>query len=135
MNAPPTSRRASRTSGFSMIEVIIAVVILAVGILGLGGATAYIVRQVTLADIMTERAAALQSVVERIQSMDFDTVDAGSDSVGMFAVNWSLASGTSETKLLQIVTVGPGVHTPAGSQAPMLARNVADTFQYRVIRP
>jgi prepilin-type N-terminal cleavage/methylation domain-containing protein len=73
-------------AGFTMIEVIIAITVLAVGVLGLAGTTAYIVRQVTLADVMTERTAALQTVIERVQAMPFDSVSAGSDSVGSFAV-------------------------------------------------
>lgn len=75
--------------GFSMVEVIIAIVVLAVGVLGFAGTTAYIVRQVTLADVMTERSAALQSTIERLQAMDFDSVGYGSDSVGVFGVSWS----------------------------------------------
>ena len=56
--------------GFTIVEVIVAMVVLAIGVLGLAGTAAYIVRQVTLADIMTERAAALQTAVERIQAAE-----------------------------------------------------------------
>ena len=121
--------------GFSMVEVIIAIVVLAVGVLGFAGTTAYIVRQVTLADVMTERATALQTTIERIQAVDFDSVATGSDSVGMFAVTWSSASETSQSKLVTILTEGPGLHTSGGSAFPMLGPNVVDTFQYRVIKP
>lgn len=122
---PPTR------AGFTMVEVIIAVVILAVGVLGLGGTTAYIVRQTTLADLMTERAAALQSVVERIQAMDFDSLDSGSDSVGVFSVSWTSTSESSRSKLVTIITTGPGLD--GSSVYPVLTRNVPDTFQHRVL--
>ena len=121
--------------GFSMVEVIIAIVVLAVGVLGFAGTTAYIVRQVTLADVMTERSAALQTTIERLQAMDFDDVGYGSDSVGVFAVRWSSQSETTQSKLVTILTLGPGLHTSATNPFPMLGPNVLDTFEYRVIKP
>jgi len=122
-----------RRAGFTMVEVIIAVIVLAVGVLGLAGTTAYIVRQVTLADIMTERAAALQTAIERVQAMDFDTLDTGSDSVGIYGVRWTSAFAGSQLKEVTIITNGPGL--AQGSAFPMLSRQVADTFVFKVIRP
>ena len=64
-------------AGFSMIEVIVAMLILTVGVLGLAGTTAYIVRQVTLGDLMTERSAAFQTIIDRLQSLPYDSVTSG----------------------------------------------------------
>ncbi len=117
-----------------MVEVIVAIVVLAVGVLGLGGTTMYIVRQVTLADIMGERAAALQSVVEQVQAMDYDSVNTGYDTVGVFRVKWVGNTETSQSKLVSIITVGPGLSSDTSS-FPHLSSNVADTFVYRILRP
>ena len=130
---PNLPQKPRARAGFSMVEVIIAIVILTVGVLGLGGTTAYIVRQVTLADLMTERAAALQSVVERIQAMDFDSLDTGTDSVGVFAVSWSSTTEAARSKLVTIITTGPGLER--SSIYPMLSANVQDTFKHRVLDP
>lgn len=119
--------------GFTMVEVIIAIVILAVGVLGLAGTTAYIVRQVTLADVMTERSTALQSTIERLQAMDYDSVGSGADSVGIFYVKWTSAQESSRSKVVTIITIGPGLQTSELNPFPMLAANVPDTFEYRVI--
>lgn len=131
---PETGRlgveRSSR-AGFSMIEVIVAMVILVVGVLGLAGTTAYIVRQITLSDLMTERSAAFQTVVDRLQSLPFDSVGAGSDSIGVFAVTWSSVITGPQNKLVTIVTVGPGV---GGTTFPTNDPQVVDTFQFRVLR-
>ena len=116
-----------------MVEVIIAMVILAIGVLGMAGTTMLVVRQTTLARVMTERSLALQSVVELVQRTSFDNVATGSDSLGVFRMTWSSTSESSQSKLVRIITTGPGVKTAAGS-FPMLTGNVADTFQYRVIR-
>lgn len=114
-----------------MIEVIIAMVILAVGVLGLAGTTAYIVRQVTLADLMTERSAAFQTIVDRIQSLPFNNVTSGSDSVGIFAVTWDAVLDGPQNKIVTIVTTGPGL---GGTTVHTSDPQVVDTFTFRVLR-
>jgi prepilin-type N-terminal cleavage/methylation domain-containing protein len=125
------ARSESGRGGFSMVEVIIAIVILAVGVLGLAGTTAYIVRQVTLADLMTERSAAFQTIVDRIQSLPFDNVTTGSDSVGIFAVTWDAVLDGPQNKIVTIVTTGPGL---GGTTVPTNDPQVVDTFIFRVLR-
>lgn len=131
----PQSRTRSATAraGFTIVEVIIAIVVLAVGVLGMAGTTAYIVRQVTLADITTERATALQTVIDKISAKPFASVASGTDSVGVFGIRWTTVSESSTSKLVTIVTVGPGLQTSPGNPFPALGPNVADTFKYRVI--
>lgn len=126
--------RAHARAGFTMVEIIVAVIVLAVGVLGLAGTTAYIVRQVTLANTMTARSLALQTVIEELQAAPFANVASGSDSVGPFGVTWSSVSESSQSKLVTIVTTGPGLMTSGSNKFPMLGNDVADTFQYRVIQ-
>jgi prepilin-type N-terminal cleavage/methylation domain-containing protein len=126
---------ARRREGFTIVEVIVAMMVLAFGVLGLAGTTAYIVRQVTLADIMTERSAALQTAVERVQSMNWDSVDAGSDSVGIYGVEWTSALAGPQLKEVTIITYGPGLETSSDNPYPVLTQQVADTFSFRVVRP
>lgn len=130
--AAPSDAPRSDT-GFTMVEVIIAIIVLAIGVLGLAGTTAYVVRQVTLADLMTERAVALQSVVEELQAVTFSSVGSGTDSVGVFEVKWSSVSETSTSKLVTVITKGPGLGSASGSPVAFLGPNVEDTFQFRVI--
>lgn len=118
-------------AGFSLVEVIVAMVILAFGVLGMAGTTAFIVRQTTLADLMTERAAAFQTVVDRLQSLPYDSVTSGSDSVGVFATSWSSVADGPQNKIVTIVTIGPGM---TGGAVPTNSPQVADTFQFRVLR-
>ena len=120
-------------SGFTLVEVIVALVILAVGVLGLAGTTALVIRQVTLADVATERAAALQSVVEEFRATPYTQLASGSQSVGIFSVNWTATSVGSST-MMEIVTLGPGLKTGTGTM-PYMAGSVTDTFSYRIIRP
>lgn len=116
-----------------MVEVIVAIVILTVGVLGLAGTTGYIVRQVTLANVMTQRSVAQQTVIEKVQAMPFASLSSGTDSVGRYTVTWTSATETIQSKLVTIVTTGPGLQSSAANPFPMMADNVADTFVYRVL--
>lgn len=116
-----------------MVEVIAAIVILTVGVLALAGTTGYVVRQVTLANILTERAVALQSAIEKVQAMPYTSVASGSDSTGHFTVRWTSAVETPASKLVTFITTGPGLHSSTANPFPTLINSVADTFVYRVI--
>jgi len=126
---PPEGRR-----GFSLLEVVVAVVILAVGVLGLAGTTALVIRQIALSDLTTERAAALQSVIETLRATPFDRLVGGSDSVGVFSVRWSVEEARADWKTVRVLTTGPGLaRTPRGF--PVLSDEVVDSFTYRIVRP
>ena len=126
------ARRGAR-AGFTLVEVLVALVVLTVGVLALAGATAVAVRQVILADVTTERAAALQSVVEMLRARPYDSLSAGSDTVGTFRATWTVSS-TQRSTVLSIVTLGPGLESGSGGM-PRLADQVRDTFVYRIARP
>lgn len=117
--------------GFSLVEVVIAILILAVGVLGLAGTTAHITRQITLADLMTERSVAFQTTIDRLQSRPFDEVGTGQDSVGVYFVTWASTLDGPQSKIVTIVTLGPGL---ASGAPPRLNPQVADTFEFRVLR-
>ncbi len=123
----------SPQAGFTIVEVIVAIVILAVGLMGMAGTTALVVRQVTLADVATQRAAALQSTIENLRATPFDNLVDGSDSVGVFDVSWSVTNPDGQWASVEIVTTGPGL-TSAQGEFPILSPSVPDTFTYRILR-
>ena len=127
-----TSKRARvGRDGFSLVEVIIAILILAFGVLGLAGTTAHITRQITLADLMTERSVAFQTIIDRLQSLPYDSVGTGQDSVGVYAIKWASTPDGAQSKIVQIVTLGPGL---GSGTPPGLNAQVADTFEFRILR-
>lgn len=126
------SVEAHARAGFTMVEVIIAIVILTIGLLGLAGSTGYLVRTVTLGDLLTERTFASQTIIDRLQSLPYDNVVNGTDTVGVFAVDWDAVDDGPQSKILTVVTIGPGL-SPGGMGN--LAPAVADTFVFRVLRP
>jgi len=120
----------SREAGFSLVEVVIALIILTVGVLGLAATTMYVVRQTTLSKISTERSAAVQDVLEELRATDYSLLASGSDSVGRFWVQWTVTTG-NRTKLVEIVTTGPGLTSASG--VPAIGPAVTDTFDYRIM--
>jgi prepilin-type N-terminal cleavage/methylation domain-containing protein len=86
------SRRTDPRAGFTVVEVILAMVVLAVGLLGTAGTTLLLVSQTTLADVRTERAVALQGTIEGLRSIPFDSVSSGTDSIGAFEISWTVSS-------------------------------------------
>ena len=123
---------ADDRGGFTMVEVIIAIVILTIGLLGLAGSTGYMVRTVTLGDLLTERTFAQQTIIDRLQSLPYANVVDGTDTIGVYAVNWTAVDDGPQNKILTVVTVGPGM---APGSVGSLAPAVADTFVFRVLRP
>ena len=119
--------------GFTMVEVIFAIMILAFGLMGMAGTTALVVRQVTMADLATERSAALQTTIERLQAEPFSQLTDGSDSVGIYEVTWTVTQPTGLWAAVEIVTAGPGSAAPDGG-FPILMPNIPDTFNHRFLR-
>jgi prepilin-type N-terminal cleavage/methylation domain-containing protein len=124
--AVPTTR-----GGFSMVEVIVAIMVLAIGVVGLAGTTAYIVRQITLADLMTERSAAFQTIIDRLQSQPYANVTSGTDSIGVFRIRWTSTDDGPQNKIVQLITVGPGL---GGALVPTNDPQDTDTFTFRILR-
>jgi len=116
-------------AGFTLVEMIAAILILAIGLLGLAGTTGYVVRQTALGDATTERSMALQTVVETLRARPFASVGSGTRTIGSFAVSWSVAANTGDVMTVEVVTVGPGASTVGG--IPALDAQVADTMYFR----
>ena len=119
--------------GVSLVEVVVAMVVLTVGSLGLAGTTLHVVREVAVGQVTSERATATESVLERVRALPFDSVSAGSQTIGSFAISWTVPEEDTRTKLVRFVSVGPGLVT--GASGPALVSNATDTLTYRLYRP
>ncbi len=136
MSGPESGDTRSR-AGFSVIELIMALTVLAFGVVGLATTTLFITRQLTLAEITTARTAATRSVLERIRATPYDSISSfgsGGDTIGAMVISWTVTSTTPQTTTLGIITLGPGLTTLSGG-GPMLSGEVADTLLYTLLRP
>lgn len=114
-----------------MVEVVIAIIVLAIGVLGLAGSTAYIVRQITFSDLLTERSVAFQTAIDRLQSIPYDSVVDGDDSIGVFYIRWEVTPDGPQSKIVRLWTRGPGM---ANAPVPTNNPQHVDSFDFRVLR-
>lgn len=120
MNSDSRPHRAPKSrQGFTLIETIIALVILSVGILAVATLSSTSIWQVRRGQDLTNAAMAAQQVMEQIATTPFDSVALGTDSdtVTMggiqYTVVWtvtdvtdSLASGNAQLKSISVYTGG-----------------------------
>ncbi len=114
------------TEGFTLVEVIIATLLLAMGIVALGWVSGYVATQLNLANVTSERATALQVGLEQVRALNYDSVSAGADTIGRFTVTWTVTTD-GRSKIISMITSGPGLS--GGRLIPV----VPDTFIYRVL--
>jgi len=124
-------RRLRSREGFSLIEVIVAMMVLAVGLLGLAAGTGWMIRTVHMGELETKRSVALQSAVESVRASE--AMEDGEDTFGDYTVSWEVGSSDQHSRHMQFVVVGPG---RAGSEGgmPTMSDAVADTFNLRIMR-
>ena len=120
------------SGGFRLIEGVMSIVILTYGVLGMAGTTLYVVRQVSIAEMKTDRAAVVQSVIERVRAESFDTYRTNSDTTGAYTVKWETWAENSREKGLRVVTTGPGLVSNGGPV--MMSALATDTVEYRMVR-
>jgi prepilin-type N-terminal cleavage/methylation domain-containing protein len=126
--------RDGQRSGFSLVELIVAVVILSVGVLSMAGTSSWVVRQVTLSRLATERAVARQSAIETILSAPYGEAEGGSGTFGIFDVRWTVVTDMGSYRILEVVTVGLG--KPEGTEGmTTLSEEVADTVHIKYTSP
>lgn len=111
-------RKTKATEGFSLVELLVALVILAVGMLALAATTGYLIVQVQVSNLRTERATAVQQVVEELRSTQFNSIASrgkqGAETVGDFDVWWLVSQPATNLKRVQVYTEGPGYNRGSG---------------------
>ncbi len=125
--------RAPGRGGFTIIEMLVALVVVSVGLLAMASVMGTLVLQTRAADIRTERSFAVQQTAERLRAQSFsaitDRAEADAVTVGSYDVWWRVASSTSNKRQMQVFTKGPGYVPGAGFIAAK-----RDTFQITLAR-
>lgn len=99
-----------RSSGFSLVEVLVALLIFAVGALGLAAETAALARQVARARRAAWASAAAAGRLERLQSGACDTRADGSELVwqggsAIAVLRWVWSATAASSYRVRVVTV------------------------------
>ena len=103
---------ARSKDGFTIVEVLIAIVILAVGMLALATTSIFATTQVKIADMKTERSLAVQEVVEQLRAGPFTSVVnrafSNGTTAGSYRVWWTVTPINGNLRRVDVFTRGPG---------------------------
>jgi prepilin-type N-terminal cleavage/methylation domain-containing protein len=120
--------------GFSMVEMLVAIVILTFGLLALASATGYTTMQIRTAGLHTERAAAQQRGLERLYTYPYESIPvrAYDDALtfGDYKIWWDTTTlGQWGVKQVNLYSEGPA------HRQRRIQPDVRDTMQVRIVRP
>ena len=82
----------NKKDGFTIIEVIIAVLLLSVGLLGLASTAGTVTRMIGQGQRFTEASSLASERFEIIRSLECDNMAAGSATSGTYALRWTVDS-------------------------------------------
>ena len=93
----------SRRPAFTLIEVVIAVVLLSVGALALAGGTAAVAREMAVSGRRSRAATIARSRAEDSHSRPCAALSGGSEELGGIRSEWQIAAGSTAAELDQRV--------------------------------
>lgn len=105
----------TRTAGFTLVEVMVAIVILAIGLLALGGATANVSKMAGFGKWTTVASQVATRRLENIRQIAYSTtppctstalIGGGPIAAGSVTEAWRI-TGTGQTRLVTIVVTYP----------------------------
>ncbi len=101
--------------GFTIVEVVVAVLVLTVGLLGLASTAAVVTRMIAQGDRYTEASTLANRQLEVLRSQTCANLADGSATVGQFRLSWtvtSIAGGRGRQVTITVVSpTGRGTRT------------------------
>jgi len=130
---------ARSRAGFSIVEVIIALMILTFGLLAMASASGYASLEVRMSAARTQRTAAVGGAIEQIRATtststtwtDLASRDSASAwTISGFQVWYDVGAATGSRRDITLYSRGPGYAKPGGWQM-----HVKDTYILTLVRP
>lgn len=122
----------SEREGFSLVEVIVAMLLLSFGLLAMTASAGYITTQLRSSTFDTQRNMARQQVVEQLRSTVYSNITNNStgQTVGRYTVRWNVTDVSNSRKDIAVITTGPAYRAGQGSRT-----TVTDTVTITVVSP
>jgi type IV pilus assembly protein PilV len=98
-------RRSPTTEGFTLVEVLIALVVFVVGALGMLSMLTGLMWANTYSRNVTEATQLAQDRLEIMRSQGFSALGAGSDTVGSYSRSWTVDTAAVSGAAVVAVTV------------------------------
>ncbi len=90
--------------GFTLVELIAAILILVVGVLGLASTAAVVMRQITGSSLQTRAAIRAQSRFERLRSVSCAAAVAGTSTASGITEDWRTVMQTRSMQMIVVVS-------------------------------
>ena len=92
-----------RTRGFTLVELVVAVLVLSVGVLALSGTAAAVTRMMGWGQRFGASALAAQARLEALRADGCGALGGGADSAGQYRLRWRVtAAGSLRTVALSV---------------------------------
>ena len=96
-------KRADKKKGFTLVEVVVACSIFAIGLAGVYGLMAWLMRANAYSNRMTEATAVAQAKIEELAGGQWTALVSGSDTAGPFTRTWTVTAHSSDLKAVDMV--------------------------------
>ncbi len=96
------THRPTHRDGVSLVEVVVAIVIFAGGVLGTLQMGLVARQQARTGEIVTDVWAVAQIKLEEMRAADFDNLSAGSDTIGGYPASWTVTGTDPKTVTLSV---------------------------------
>lgn len=103
-NRPSLRRRFRARGGFTLVELIVAIIIMVVGVLGLASAAAVVMRQITGSSYQNRAAAVAQSRFERLRAIPCANAVGGTASNGGITERWTVQMLNRSMQMTDVVS-------------------------------
>ena len=101
-------RRRPGRAGFTIVETIVAIMVLGVGLLGMAGTAAYVASQMGTGNRQAVAANVAQAVLDSLTARPCAGLVSGSDSVRTIAVAWTVTDSNDAKYVRQSVKFNTG---------------------------
>ena len=101
------SRRPLSNRGISVVELLVAVTLLAVVVVSLAAASLYAGRTITRSRLQLEAAEFVQAEVERLLALPYGSLADGDRTTSRGTSTWSIADSTTYRRIILITNYAP----------------------------
>lgn len=103
------SEASKNREGFSLVEVIVAIMVLSFGLLAMAASTGYVATQLRSTTWDTQRNLARQQVIEQLKATIFANVTTNTTgrTIGQYTVRWNVTNVNGAQRQVQVITTGP----------------------------
>ena len=131
-----TIQPAPNQNGFSLVEIMIATIILTFGMMAMAASTGYVSAELRSSRFDTKRTVAKEQMVEQLRASTYSSLATTSTAttIGQFSFTWVVSAPTNATKRVALITSGPAYRNNYGTSRSVRT-TVVDTMTFDVLSP